>query len=81
MPSIVLARAEDADEFVAFLRMVHVRIVTVDGAHVVAEVPGAPSPLHEHRELAGYVATWSALNPGRAATLAEPGASPEARRP
>jgi hypothetical protein len=73
MPPITLARADDLQPFVEFLRTVHVRVVSARGTVVVAEVPGAPSPLHEHRELAGYVATWSALNPGRGATLADPG--------
>lgn len=52
-----------------FLRKVHVQVVEVRGLEVCACVPGAPSDLHERRELVGYVVTWNALNPGREAIL------------
>lgn len=57
------------DAFCTFLRQVHVRVEDVDGATVRASVPGAQSDLHERREIHGYVVTWNALNPGRAATV------------
>ncbi|HZT91674.1 MAG TPA: hypothetical protein VFA05_06525 [Gaiellaceae bacterium] len=69
MPSLTLARAEDLEEFVRFLRRVHVHVTRTSGNVVVAAIPGAPSPLHEQRELAGYVATWNALHPGRTVTV------------
>jgi len=36
-----------------------------DDGSVRASIPGASTPLHERREIAGYVTTWNALNPGR----------------
>ncbi len=54
-----------------FLRAVQVHVLDVRGAAVKVELPGAPSPLHEHRELAGYVTTWNALNAAHA-ELVEP---------
>jgi hypothetical protein len=59
----------DADDFCAFLRAVHVAVLNAEGTTVTASVPGANSELHERRELSGYVVTWNALHPGRAATL------------
>lgn len=59
-----LSLLSDVERFCAFLRDVHVQVHGVDGADVTASIPGAQSPLHEGRELAGYVTTWNALNHG-----------------
>ena len=67
--SIRLSRPVDLEPFCAFLRGVHVHAEQLDEVSVRASVPGAPTPLHERRELGGYVTTWNALNPGRRAEL------------
>ena len=71
MAVISLFALSDVDAFCAFLRAVHVRVDDVTSDTVKATIVGAPSELHERRELAGYVATWNALNPGRQATLVD----------
>lgn len=53
----------DIDRFCDFLRAVQVRIDAIEGLIVTASLPGAPTQLHERRELGGYVTTWNALNP------------------
>jgi hypothetical protein len=67
--SIRLARPNDVEHFCEFLRGVHVHAEPVDDRVVRASVPGAPTALHERRELSGYVTTWNALNPGRPAEV------------
>jgi hypothetical protein len=67
--SIRLSRPVDLDSFCEFLRAVHVHAEPAGDGSVLASVPGAPTPLHERRELAGYVTTWNALNPGRKAEV------------
>ena len=69
MALISLLDDSDLDDFCAFFRAVHVHVAAGTPSTVHASIPGAPSELHERRELAGYVATWNALNPGRQATL------------
>ena len=64
--SIRLSRPVDLDSFCAFLHAVHVHAEPADDGSVRASIPGASTPLHERREIAGYVTTWNALNPGRA---------------
>jgi len=64
-------RAVDIERFCEFLRAVHVLVHEIEGAIVSASVPGAPSALHERREMSGYVTTWNALNPGSVVELAE----------
>jgi hypothetical protein len=66
---ISLERAEDVDDFCAFLRAVNTTVTSRHGTTVDAHVPNASSELHERRELKGYVVTWNALNPGRTATV------------
>jgi hypothetical protein len=68
--TVLLANLEDVAAFCDFLHKVRVEVVDTDGMTVRAQLPNAPSPLHERRELAGYVVTWNALNPGRQAELA-----------
>ena len=60
---VQLLTTVDLDRFCAFLREVHVRVHSAAGVEVLASIPGAPSPLHERRELVGYITTWNALNP------------------
>jgi hypothetical protein len=67
--SIRLTPPADLERFCHFLGAVHVRVEAADDGTVSASVPGAPTPLHERRELAGYLTTWNALNPGHHAEL------------
>jgi hypothetical protein len=67
---IALEDRTKLDVLRAFLAAVHVQVVEVREDGLLAAVPGAPSPLHEQRELAGYVTTFNALNPGYGAALA-----------
>lgn len=67
---ISLSNPDDLEPLCDFLHAVHVTAEAADdGSSVNAGVPGALSPRHERRELAGYVTTWNALNPGRDARL------------
>lgn len=61
----------DVERFCAFLRAVHVRIDAIEGAVVTASLPGAPTELHERREIGGYITTWNALNPASRVEVAE----------
>lgn len=54
-----------------FLRSAHVQAHVSADDTVSASIPGAPTPLHERREIMGYVATWNALNPGSNVELLE----------
>lgn len=63
MHRLRLASLPDLERFCAFLRDVQVRVHDAQADGVLASIPGAMSPLHERRELLGYVATWNALNP------------------
>jgi hypothetical protein len=63
--------AEDIDRFCDFLHAVQVRVDAIEGAIVTASLPGAPSDLHERREMDGYVRTWNALNPGAFVEIAD----------
>jgi hypothetical protein len=66
-----ISRHLDVERFCDFLQAVHVRVHEVDGAIISASVPGAPSALHERREMFGYVTTWNALNPGSVVELTD----------
>jgi len=57
-----LSDPEDVDRLCDFLRRVRVDIDVRPDGTVSAAVVAAPTPLHELRELTGYVATWNALN-------------------
>jgi hypothetical protein len=65
-----ISQAEEIERFCAFLRVVHVCVDAVEGAIVTASLPGAPSAMHERREIDGYVTTWNALNPRSTVELA-----------
>jgi hypothetical protein len=53
------------------LRSVHLHVEENEDGTITATAPGAPTPLHERREISGYVTTWNALNPGNPVTLVE----------
>jgi hypothetical protein len=59
---IHLINREALDAVCAFFRNAHV-VVSVEPDWIVLSIPGAPTDVHEQREIAGYVATWNALNP------------------
>ena len=59
-----LSQPDDLVRVCEFLRSAHVCAQTQDDGTVTASIPGAVTPLHERREIAGYVTTWNALNPG-----------------
>jgi hypothetical protein len=46
-----------------FLRGVQLHVQENENGTITATAPGARSPLHERREINGYVTTWNALNP------------------
>lgn len=71
MWNIVVDREAEVAALLDFLRAVHVHVLDVRGAVVRVELPGAPSEVHEQRELLGYVTTWNALNATKA-ELVEP---------
>jgi hypothetical protein len=64
-------RPDDVERFCDFLRAVQVHVDAVENAIVTASLPGAPSDLHERREIDGYVTTWNALNPTSYVEIAE----------
>ena len=66
-----LSHPEDLDRVCAFLRSVHLAVQeNVDGT-IAATAPGARTPLHERREIGGYVTTWNALNPSSPITMVD----------
>ena len=66
-----MTHADDFDRVCAFLRSVHIVVRDNGNGTITVSAPGAPTPLHERRELNGYVTTWNALNPAHAISLAE----------
>jgi hypothetical protein len=58
-----VADPDAVDRVCSFLTSVGVRWRSEGETILCLSVPGAPTPLHEHRELAGWIATWNALNP------------------
>ena len=71
MHRLRLLRPDDADRFCDFLRAVQVSVDAIEGEVVLASLPGAPSELHERREIAGYITTWNALNPASTVEISE----------
>jgi hypothetical protein len=59
------------DRVCTFLRSVHLHVQENEDGTITAAAPGAPSPLHERREIHGYVTTWNALNPASPIKLVE----------
>ena len=65
-----LSDPEALDSLCDFLRRVHVVARPAPDGTVSVSIAGAASPLHELREIAGYVTTWNALNPHSVVELA-----------
>jgi hypothetical protein len=59
------------DRVCVFLRSVHLHVQENEDGTITVAAPGASSPLHERREIQGYVTTWNALNPASPITLVE----------
>lgn len=66
-----VSRPNDFDRVCAFLRSVHLHVTVNDDGTVTVTAPGARTPLHERREIGGYVTTWNALNPASPIDLGE----------
>jgi hypothetical protein len=66
-----VSHGNDLDRVCAFLRSVHLHLQENEDGTITVTAPGAPTPLHERREISGYVTTWNALNPGTLITVAE----------
>jgi hypothetical protein len=66
-----VSHARDLDRVCLFLRGVHLQVQVNDDGSISATAPGARTPLHERREIAGYVTTWNALNPSSPVTMNE----------
>jgi hypothetical protein len=66
-----VSHPKDLDRVCVFLRSVHLHVEENEDGTITATAPGAPTPLHERREISGYVTTWNALNPASPVTLAE----------
>jgi hypothetical protein len=62
---------KDLDRVCVFLRSVHLHVEENTDGTIIATAPGAPTPLHERREVNGYVTTWNALNPSSPIRLVE----------
>jgi hypothetical protein len=61
----------DSDRVCLFLRGVHLDVRVADDGTITVSAPGAPTALHERREISGYVTTWNALNPARLIEVVE----------
>lgn len=66
-----LSRPNDLDRVAAFLRSVQLHVRVNDDGTITVAAPGARTPLHERREIGGYVTTWNALNPASQIGLSE----------
>lgn len=62
---------KDLDRVCVFLRGAQLGVDRNDDGTVTVSAPGARTPLHEQREIGGYVTTWNALNPHSPITLAD----------
>jgi len=67
-----LSDPNDLDRVCAFLRGVQLNMGVNEDGTITVTAPGARSPLHEWREIDGYVTTWNALNPASPIGLSEP---------
>jgi hypothetical protein len=66
-----VSQPNDVDRVCAFLRGVHLSVQANEDGTIILAAPGARSPLHERREISGYVTTWNALNPASPVELVE----------
>jgi hypothetical protein len=66
-----LTDPNDLQRLCDFLRNANVD-TRAEGPDIVAvTIPGAATPLHERREVTGYITTWNALNPGSRVDLVD----------
>jgi hypothetical protein len=66
-----LTHPGDLDRVCVFLRGVHLEVRANEGGTITVGAPGAPTALHERREIGGYVTTWNALHPASPVRMAE----------
>ena len=66
-----LSHPEDRDRVCVFLRSVHLAVQENADGTLSATAPGSRTPLHERREVGGYVTTWNALNPSSPITIVQ----------
>lgn len=66
-----VSRPDDVDRVCRFLRSVQLHVQENEDGTITASAPGARTPLHERREIGGYVTTWNALNPASPIRLVE----------
>lgn len=71
MATITLDDPEMLRVLCAFLNAVRVDVHAAEGNRVTASIADAPSPQQERRELAAYLTTFNALNPGCTAALTD----------
>jgi hypothetical protein len=69
--ALQVSHANDLDRVCVFLRSVHLHLHENEDGTITVTAPGAPTPLHERREISGYVTTWNALNPTSLITVVE----------
>jgi hypothetical protein len=65
------SHANDVDRICIFLRSVHLGVLHHEDGTITVSAPGAPTDLHERREIGGYVTTWNALNPSSPIDIVE----------
>jgi hypothetical protein len=66
-----ISQPDDLDRVCIFLRGVHLHVEPNEDGTITAAAPGARSPLHERREIGGYVTTWNALHPASPIAMVE----------
>jgi hypothetical protein len=66
-----LTHLDDFDRVCDFLRSVQLVVRDNGNGTITVNAPGAPTPLHERREINGYVTTWNALNPAHPIRLVQ----------
>jgi hypothetical protein len=66
-----VSHGTNLDRVTAFLRSVHLHVHENEDGTITVTAPGAPTPLHERREISGYVTTWNALNPATPISVVE----------
>jgi hypothetical protein len=66
-----VSHPNDLDRVCVFLRSVQLQVQPNEDGTITAAAAGARTPLHERREIGGYVTTWNALNPANPIKLVE----------
>jgi hypothetical protein len=76
MPKVVcllrVAEPHQLERVYDFFRRVHVAVRIQEDGTIRASIPGALTPSHGRRVIAGYVATWNALNPASPLEMVTP---------